>query len=89
MRRDNGDANFATSTSAGLTETVNAKPADTDAGIPSVGTDAGVPAVDAAAPADSGCGCRIEAPAGSTGGLGALFALAGVAVVVARRRRRH
>jgi MYXO-CTERM domain-containing protein len=35
-----------------------------------------------------GCGCRIEAPPGTNGGFAALFALAGVAVVAARRRRR-
>jgi MYXO-CTERM domain-containing protein len=80
-----GDANFAASTSTGLTQKVDAKPADAGTGG---GDDAGAP-VDAAAPVDSGCGCRIEAPAGSTGGAGALFALAGVAVVVARRRRRN
>lgn len=84
-----GDASFATSTSAGLTETVDAKPGGADAGTPDAGTDAAVPG-ETAAPVDtSGCGCRIEAPAGSTGGVGALFALAGVAIVAARRRRRR
>jgi MYXO-CTERM domain-containing protein len=84
-----GDANFATSTSAALTETVGAKPAGADAGSPGAGTDASVPG-ETGAPSDdsSGCGCRIEGPAGSAGGMGALFALAGVAVVAARRRRR-
>jgi MYXO-CTERM domain-containing protein len=83
-----GDNNFATSTSAALTQQVDAVPAGPDAGTPDAGgTDASVPPV-APAPADTGCGCRIEAPAGSTGGTGALLALAGVALVVARRRRR-
>jgi MYXO-CTERM domain-containing protein len=83
-----GDASFATSTSTAVTQQVDAMPAGTDAGIPDAGgTDASVPIV-APAPADAGCGCRIEAPAGSTGGMGALFALAAVAVVAARRRRR-
>jgi MYXO-CTERM domain-containing protein len=81
-----GDANFATSTSAGVTQQVDAKPAGADAGT-DAGADAAAP-VDTSAPADTGCGCRIEAPAGSTGGMGALFALAAVAVVAARRRRR-
>ena len=83
-----GDANFATSTSTGLTQTVNAKPAGADAGVPG-DTDAGVPAVDAPAPSDSGCGCHIEGTAGSTSGIGALLAIAGAAVVVSRRRRRR
>jgi MYXO-CTERM domain-containing protein len=83
-----GDDNFATSTSAAVTQQVDAVPAGADAGIPDAGgTDASVPVV-APAPADTGCGCRIEAPAGSTGGTGALLALAGVALVIARRRRR-
>ncbi len=83
-----GDDNFATSTSAAVTQQVGAAPAGPDAGTPDAGgTDASVPVI-APAPADTGCGCRIEAPAGSTGGTGALLALAGVALVVARRRRR-
>jgi MYXO-CTERM domain-containing protein len=83
-----GDASFATSTSTAVTQQVDAMPAGTDAGIPDAGgTDASVPIV-APPAADTGCGCRIEAPAGSTGGTGALLALAGVALVVARRRRR-
>jgi MYXO-CTERM domain-containing protein len=72
-----------------LTETVGAKPSGADAGAPDAGTDASVPGDTAVHVDDSGCGCRIEAPAGSTGGVGALLALAGVAVVVARRRRRE
>ena len=36
-----------------------------------------------------GCGCRIDAPASSTGGVGALFAFAAVALVASRRRRRR
>ena len=84
-----GDANFATSTSAGLTQTVDAKPAGADAGTPDAGIDAGAPIDSPAPPDNSGCGCRIEAPAGSTGGVGALCALAGVAIVVTRRRRRR
>ena len=82
-----GDTSFTTSTSAAVTQQVDAMPAGVDAGIPDAGdTDASAP-VSAPAP-NTGCGCRIEAPAGSTGGTGALLALAGVALVVARRRRR-
>jgi MYXO-CTERM domain-containing protein len=83
-----GSANFATSTSAGLTETVGAKPAGADAGVPDAGID-GVPVDTGASSVGGGCGCRIEAPASSTGGVGALFAFAAVAIVASRRRRRR
>jgi MYXO-CTERM domain-containing protein len=86
-----GDANFAPSTSTALTQTVDAKPAGADAGSSSGGIDAGAPVEPVTPPSsdDSGCGCRIEGPVSSSGGVGAIFALAGVAVVVARRRRRR
>jgi len=82
-----GNPNFAASTSAALTQTVNAAPA-ADAG-PAVGDGADAGAGNATADystSGGGCGCR-AASTSETGGR-ALLALAGVALFATRRRRR-
>lgn len=79
-----GEASYATSTSMGLTQTVG--PGGGGAGSSGGGFDAGNN--DVVQVPDAGCGCRLETQANATGAAGALFALAGVSLVVARRRRR-
>jgi hypothetical protein len=90
-----GDTNFAASTSTALTETVNGTTPDggTDAGgdggASADGGDAGDAATDGAGGSTvsgSGCGCR-TVPYGGTGGA-SLGALAGLGLLIARRRRR-
>ncbi len=79
-----GDANFATSTSTGLTQTVLSglrRPSGSSGGADGGGDEV-------VAPPDAGCGCHLEARENSTGGVAALFALAGVSLIAARRRRR-
>jgi hypothetical protein len=84
-----GDDNVAPSTSAGVTQVVNAKPGDVDAGAVSVDASVSNASPVTSVTSDTGCSCRIEEPSTSTSGVAACFALAAMSVVVARRRLRR